>query len=639
MIPSPSSLLDKALLGNDSAWHLAFYNADGSLAFEFGREDYHAEIQASLPGALEGGVYKFVVEGLTDEHYGKIAQKDDKAPKFVKLFLYWRDTNSSVTGYLANLGGLTDMFSKVKAEDLKDYLVADLAIVSISRKAGTRRYETTINARERIFDAVTKTKVKSSIPAGPLDTMLDQLLKECSLVRDKDFKTYKLPKIAVVALRKGEPVAAHLRAIAESVEIASRKLGRGMMLIRAGTLHFGVRPIPFEGDAKPPKKLALSGGLLESEAVESKDTADDKKKCRQFKLTLKGRPDLFPGDMVEFDSPLEDVSKTGGGLLGAIGDLVSGPFLPSLGAEKFENPLKLYVQSVEHKQGRTSGFSTVVTGLEIKGETVDDRWEKPGADGKAASRPEACATAEVAAAKAMCELARNTAVNRGTLEAGEVRSMVSKGTAEPPSQTVQVWRGLTSSDGAAHGVRRLPVQRPSPGPIEGVAYATPYAWGKTGLVLPRYPGTRVLVGYRDNNPNDPIELGAVWQSGAGPDSQPGDWWLILPAAVPQNQRETIADDAVPEEPTGAVSQDLIDADGNRVIELGEFTLRVGRGKLKNAGQRPERASDADSVTLEHADSGAKIVIKKDGSIQIKGSKIDLEADGAITLKAAKVDVQ
>ncbi len=185
----------------------------------------------------------------------------------------------------------------------------------------------------------------------------------------------------------------------------------------------------------------------------------------------------------------------------------------------------------------------------------------------------------------------------------------------------------------------MAIQRPSPSPVDGAPYLTPYAWGKTGLVLPRYPGTRVLVAHRNGSSDDPVDAGALWESGHGPDSQPGDWWLILPVAVPEDQRSSLPDDQEPREHTGKVSQDLIDADGNRVIEAGEFVIRVSRNSLKSAGERPDRASDADSITIEHADGGSKITMKSDGSIQIKGTNIELNASAKITLKASAVEVQ
>jgi hypothetical protein len=175
-------------------------------------------------------------------------------------------------------------------------------------------------------------------------------------------------------------------------------------------------------------------------------------------------------------------------------------------------------------------------------------------------------------------------------------------------------------------------------PVTAAAYTTPFAWGKCGLVLPRYPGTRVFVAYRNGLRNDPVEIGALWESGHGPDSQAGDWWLILPVGIPENERATIAEDKTPQEHTGKVSQDLIDADGNRVIEVGELTVRVGRDKLKKAGERPARGQ-ADSVTIEHSGGGASITIDQNGKISIKGKNIELDAgSGDIKMNAANVKV-
>jgi hypothetical protein len=111
--------------------------------------------------------------------------------------------------------------------------------------------------------------------------------------------------------------------------------------------------------------------------------------------------------------------------------------------------------------------------------------------------------------------------------------------------------------------------------------------------------------------------------------------------VPSDQRASLGPDAAPSEHTAKVSQDLIDADGNRVIEVGELTVRIGRDNLKDAGQRPERASQADSVTIEHVDGGASIVIKSDGTISLKGKKIQIEAtdNGDIEMKANNIKAQ
>ena len=67
-------------------------------------------------------------------------------------------------------------------------------------------------------------------------------------------------------------------------------------------------------------------------------------------------------------------------------------------------------------------------------------------------------------------------------------------------------------------------------------YASPFAWGKFGLVLPRYPGMRVLLAHRNGDDDDLVDIGALWERGNAPASNPGDYWLILPAAIHEADR-------------------------------------------------------------------------------------------------------
>jgi hypothetical protein len=647
-----ASLTDKALIGNDSAYLLAFHEVDNGQvspkpALEFGSDSYHAEIRAALPAGLEGGTYSFVVEGLIDDHYAMLAQSATNKVRVVRLYLFWRDTNSSIAGYLSNLAGLTDVFSAVKAADIPTALVADLRVVSVTRKAGARRYETTITARERIFETVNTSIIKTAVAVQPLPAALQAMLQQsCGFARDRDFVTYSLPTSERREFPAGRSLRANLQLLATRLEESTNQHGRGMLLIRDGKLHIGARPIPLDG--AQPKKLTVGGGLIETEVLESavSDTTFDTSNGaeaptrRQFRLTLKGRPDLKPGDAVTFDLPPEDVTKTTGGLLGAIGDVLSSTLVPSLGDEPFKNPVNVYVSGVEHRLGRTSGFVTTVTGVEISGSSQTDFWDRhtPSSGEAPQSAPAAAPNPETAAAQAVRQLARSVSGDRLHPEVGEIRQANSEATANDPSQSVTVWRGLAPSDGGAHQARRLAIQRPSAAPSTGTPYLTPYAWGKTGLILPRYPGTRVLVVHRNGSADDAIDIGALWESGKGPDSQPGDYWLILPVGIASSRRSSIEDSAEPEEPSGKVTQDLIDADGNRVIEVGEFTLRVGRDSLSAAGERAARADDADSITIEHG-GGSSIVMKSDGSITIKGKKVQIEADNDITLKASSVNVE
>jgi hypothetical protein len=108
--------------------------------------------------------------------------------------------------------------------------------------------------------------------------------------------------------------------------------------------------------------------------------------------------------------------------------------------------------------------------------------------------------------------------------------------------------------------------------------------------------------------------------------------------VPSAQRQSIDDTATTSDYTGTATNDLIDADGSRVIEVGRLTLRV-RSTLQTAGSRPRPGADK-AVTIEHADGGASIVIDQNGGITITCKKLDIDAGtGDITMKAANVKVQ
>jgi hypothetical protein len=223
-------------------------------------------------------------------------------------------------------------------------------------------------------------------------------------------------------------------------------------------------------------------------------------------------------------------------------------------------------------------------------------------------------------------------------EVGEVRAAsTDPQTTEPPAQTTTVWRGLVTADGRENGARRLAVERAKPTPLEGVAYTSPFAWSNCGLVLPRYPGARVLLAHRNGHPGDPVEVGCLWTTGAAPHSKDGDWWLILPTEV--QKRASFAKSDEPPVYNGKASDDLIDADGNRVIEVGELTIRVGKAALDQAGSRPKRAANAESVTIEHADGKASLVIKAGGTVEISGEKLSLTAtNGDLKLAAPQGSV-
>lgn len=668
MIPNPFASADKIQVGNDAGWLLTFHKEDAFKVvdkpeLEFGRDDYYADIQAHLPAGLEGGAYTFTIAGLTDQHYGQISMHKEGNPRILRLYLYWRDTIpgvlNGVGAFVKPVAAFADALGPSKAEQLGEkFRVAELQVVNVTRKAGARRYETTITATERVHQLLSIAGCSPSKDKGAIDAsdvhnaVRNLLLRTTSFSEDREYKFYEAKAVAkpedpadtkqnLPADRKAIDL---LRDLGSRMERESKLFGRGMLLIRNGVLHIGKRPIPLDPKKPDPKQLTPRNGLIEVETLQplftdpNFDTCSGKKppSRKQYKLMLKGRPDLKPGDLVLFEVAKEDDSSTKpalGGLLGALADAVTGPLIPTLGDDIKEPAVQMYVTSVEHRLGRNSGFITTLTGVKVgdKDQKLepDDMWDKR-TEKVSTRRLKVNGKTAHAGIEAQLGQALDDAIQQALdpiqlVDVGEVRQ------ATGSKQVLRIWEGLKGGP-QAHEARTLEVARPPANDVLDAPYLTPFAWSKCGLVLPRYPGTRVVVAHRQGAPEDAIDAGALWKSSDVPSSNPGDWWLILPANVPKNERDKFADDnATPSKYTDLASHDLIDADGNRVIEVGALSVRVGKSKLTKAGSRPG-SPGADSITIEH--KGRPVLkVDKDGNITLDaGSK-------NITLKAADVNIE
>jgi hypothetical protein len=635
----------KVAVGNSAGWALVFHGDAagptlGPKLLEVDSGNYHAEIEASMPAGLEGGRYRFVIEGMTDDDYARIAAQKAKV---VRLHLLWRDVNSSPAAYLANIAGLGDVLAPSDAKD--ETLVAELAVKKISRRAGSRTYEVVVEAWERVFARLSRLLPAKAEGTTALDA-IEAVGKALGVSVEKKPVTPRAgtptPGTPAPAKFVAEPGVSGVREVmrlAELLEQANDRFGRGLLLIRDGKLIAGQRDMPPE--RKDAADLDAAGGLVQAEALDpfvvdpDAFAVDPTTGIRdQFKLTLKGRPDLQPGDVVGFKPPREDDRSTGPalGALGALASGLAGGLLPDLASG---TAIKLYISTVEHRLGRTTGFSTTVTGVKLA--DPNDAWDSHRRRRRDAPGGAGATSADGAAADAIARHVAGAQESRRTTEVGEVRSFTTSGANEPPSQTETVWRGLRPADGLPNQARRLAPERDNPAPVPGVPYASPFAWGKTGLVLPRYPGTRVVLAHRDGRSEDAIDVGALWESGKGPDSEAGDWWLILPVGVAPASRTALAETQQQAEAPTKATNDLIDADGHRVIEVGELTVRV-TDQLGTPGTRPARATESGSVTIEHT-GGASIVMKSDGSIEITGTKIKIDAGtGDIEMKANNVKV-
>jgi hypothetical protein len=643
-------------VGHDAGWHLAFFTEPPGARIpklSIGAGDYYAEINATLPAGLEGGTYSFVIEGITNAHYKVLHDVwSAKATRlYVDLYLYWRDTEG-VLGYLASVAGLTGTLDSLAGTPPDEQRVARLVVTRLSRRVGTRRYEAMIEARERVFESLAQRLPRTASRATATELAV-AVARELNV--DSEQHPFvatppagPTPRLAALAGKKG---ITELTRLDDAMRAESKRSGLSMYVIRDGKLHIGAgRKIPLDGQTK---HLDAEGGLVHVETTAQStvdQTADADELVAvplpshlQYSLTLKGRPDLRPGDAVSFADPFSDGT---GGLLdpasalnatttpSSFGEALAGLGRSLVGAsEVVGGAATMYVTSVSHRLSRTEGFVTTIAGIGVQPGKEWDPVPEPGSPGT--SPPAATPHDELAGA--MQDFVK--AMQPEGLGVGEVRASNADGTGEPPGQTVDVWVGLTGHDGKPSRARRLAVDRDRKSRQDGVPTVSPFAWGKCGLVVPRYPGTRVVLAHAGNAPDDAVDLGALWESGHGPEAQPGDWWLILPASVDPSLRRSIGDEDIPREPSGAATQDLIDADGERTIEVGRLTVRVKPNNLPPAGVRPDLPDPAERVTIEH-ESGSRIVIKDDGDIIITSAKdLTLSTKSTLTLEADDVKVK
>jgi hypothetical protein len=149
--------------------------------------------------------------------------------------------------------------------------------------------------------------------------------------------------------------------------------------------------------------------------------------------------------------------------------------------------------------------------------------------------------------------------------------------------------------------------------------ASPFAFHKCGLVVPIYSKMRALLVHGWSNPNDAIIDGYLWDDKMTPPSnQSGDWWLCLPTQLDGDGL-----------PTGSGVDDLIDQNGQRVIQVKGMRITVGSELLNPVGKRPTPGS-SEALTIE-TDQGAKITVQ--------GAKIELTAGGVtLAIGEGKVSV-
>ncbi|MEV8540160.1 hypothetical protein [Streptomyces sp. NPDC051572] len=157
--------------------------------------------------------------------------------------------------------------------------------------------------------------------------------------------------------------------------------------------------------------------------------------------------------------------------------------------------------------------------------------------------------------------------------------------------------------------------------------ASVFAFDRTGLVVPVYPGMRALLAHNRGAVNDAVLAGFLWPDNPAtrrPANEAGDYWLALPTALGDDGR-----------PTGPGANDLTDAGGHRIIQTTGLHIVVGKDLLPEVGTRPKPPDD-DTITIEHH-SGTTITVGADGAVTIStqnhpikltNGTVSLNLDGA-----------
>ncbi|WP_033262867.1 hypothetical protein [Amycolatopsis vancoresmycina] len=651
--------------GTVPAWAVVFFEEEtGRTLTTLGSETYTGSVSATLPADLTGGAYEIVFEGLTDADYQDIHVAPGKHLA-ASLHLWWQDSPSGVAGDLARFTGLDHPLGAITPDPPPLSLVAVLRVDRLWRRSGTRRFEAVVSGRELVTAQLSGTDA-DPVPQPGLQDAVRAITDKAGveLVRYYGLADVPPPPGAgapvQIPVREGTCLQALTGVLEDQARKLLRRYGQPLALIRNGVLHVGV----WAGDAGPQlpaeRRVDDDSGLLVIErgsARPREQAAGNRPDAPQSRLTVSvttlGRPDLKPGDTLVVELPPEDFPKVEPPSIGAtlLGSLNVRPFGdPGPGA----TPVHCRITEVSHRVSREEGFLTVAKAFVLA--DGDDGWDLGGTPapevraapqvGEAAADPAQAFAVSLRGATASLT---SGVAQRARSHVGLVHDHVAAEATET-RHTSDFWVSRDPGDGTGSTAQRVVISRDAPAEAHRVPYATPFAWGNFGLVLPRYPGTRALLVDGAGGPGEYVDAGALWVLGAGPAAQAGDYWLALPANVeapehlPHDGSPPSEVDQVPLD--GAAAHDLTDRRGNRVVETARFVLRVvdDPGGLTPVPQRPdpEAGAPAGSVLIEtKPESGtpARILLRADGSVTITGSSITFDAgDGQIDFRAKDVRV-
>ena len=643
--------------GTVPAWALVFREGvrDTELCV-IGSDTYAGSVSASLPVGLTGGSYEIVIEGMTAEDYRKIIAAGTSLD--ASLHLWWKDAPTGVLGGLAKFTGLDNPLSATTPKPPDGSVVAELRIDRLARRPGPRRMDVVVTGRERVVARLAEHRVegrcfKERPDANGLQLAIGEVTRDIVSVRG-----YRLgaaqptPDVGNYAAVPAGTALAAMHELSTQVQAALGLYGQEIAVIRDGILHLG----KWTEDGTSPRldvgrPMDDESGLLAIER--GADLPRDGRippglfgpppPRRTFAVTALGRPDLKPGDRVSLVLPPEDFAVTEPPSIGAT-LLTSLPNLPAGVADPDADASVCRIIEVRHEISREKGFLTTIRAVVLTG--ADDGWDevKPGMakDARPARKTgvpfadSAHGTASTISDVIGDMTARTFGVTRSRPAVIHDHA-VAPGT---PRHTSEVWHADTAPDGRPQAAQRTPITAGAHAELTQVPYVTPFAWGSYGLVLPRYPGTRVVLANVGGSAGDFVDVGALWPPDGGPEARPGDYWLALPVGI--EDREHLRDPDRQKPDDGPATHDLVDGDGTRVIETKRFVLRVTEDLTHVPGRPvPDDGLDAGSVLIESrsGDGAARIVLKADGSVSITAKSITFDAEDRINLNAKDVRVK
>ncbi len=586
-----------AEVGFDAGWRAEFRpSTPGAGALPpvraFGRGGYEATIAVEDDAAFRAATFTLAVDGIRTQDLDAITAG---RCRIVSLAVGWRDRPGSIGAALVHLASATGL-----VDDDGGTPVLRGRVQQMQRTVAGMRHRTTFTGIDATWALLAATPIGGArVPTtGSASDRIQALVRIADPALEVVAEGPPALPEGTVEVRATDTVLAAIRRIADAAYPSSE--GRPPLLLRGERMHVGTWERSVRGGAT--HDLDASAGLVEAipEPFEHAQGLDDPYApvvADAYRLLLLGRADIRVGDLARVAIP-----EAGAGIGGALSMLTA-----AAGAAQ---PREFRIVGVAHALGPEIGFTTTLR--------IDAVRAGP-------ARPAASGEEHRIAERLDRRIALSGRAQR-TIDVGVVTRQSTEAAEPWHAQRVGLRTGLDPAALAPNLPVTAALARPAGGLVDK-PYLTPFAFGRTGLVVPHYPGTRVLHLDYDGEPHSAVVAGALWEAGSEPASQPGDWWLSLPIGV----QPVDESDEPRAAPSGQISSDLTDATGRRSLRVRGFEITVGTDNLPDVGERVMEAAD-DTLVIKGAAGNARIEIASNGAITIA-------TDEQLTIRAKKIVLQ